>query len=155
MCEIYLDKPSEIKTGYKMLAQNIQTGELFSSFTGLPFNIGVVHKAPVYCKRLANCNTILDSNDLASVPFYNETYNGFSAACLTIPEALNIRDGMNLHESSETYRLVIVKITFNGIVHKGMYNGNIIIAGNNVKSLKVLSENYLKKIMKKHMRYYQ
>lgn len=150
MCTIYLSQPSEIKTGYKMLVQRISDGALFSSFTGEPYNIGKVHKAPDYCKRIINWNADLDDFSLKSCTFYNEEFNGYSAAFIKLADAINyVLFPMNvLHQYETEYKIVIVKITFTEDVFKGYYSGNV-IAGNNVESIKVLSDSYIRKIKSK------
>lgn len=150
MCTIFKNKPSEIKTGYKLLVQRISDGKLFSSFTGEPYNIGKVPKAPEYCKRIINWNSNLDDFLLKYCGFYSEKFDGYSAAFIKLADAINyVLFSMNvLHQYETEYKMVIVKITFTEDVFKGNYNADI-IAGNNVKSIKVLSDSYIRKIKSK------
>jgi hypothetical protein len=138
MCNINFNKKSKCKSGYKVLAQEIESGKLYSSFTGQPFNTGAVPKPPAYCRRLSNWNFLLDSHSLISAAFYNKEYAGFSSAFRNKSNAQSLMN--TLGSASENYTLVIAKITFSGDTFSGYY-GNLdshVIAGNNIESIKVL-----------------
>lgn len=140
MCDINLNKKSRRKVGYKILAQNINTGQLYSSFTGEPYNTGIVPKPPTYCKRIANWNPDLDDFEFRTLMFYNNSFEGYSAAFVNVVDAKLMLNDMSLlinNQYDNEYRLIIAKITFEGTTYKGYYNADV-ICGNNVKSIEIL-----------------
>ena len=136
MCEVNFNKKSKRITGYKMLAQRIEDGKLFSSFTGEPFELGIVPKAPKKCKRICNWNRDLDEYDFNECSFYIPQYDGYTAAFKKKNDAIMLIAVMDTR--SLDYKLVLTKITFEGVTYNGNYNGEI-IAGNNIKSIKILN----------------
>lgn len=142
MCDINLNEKSRRKVGYKMLAQNIKTGQLYSSFTGEPYNTGIVPKPPTYCKRIASWNHDLDDFVFETLMFHNKSFEGNSAAFVNIADAKSMLNDMHIlndyqHQYDKEYKLIIVKITFEGTTYKGYYSADV-ICGNNVKSIKIL-----------------
>ena len=134
MCEIFKNKPSDIKTGYKVLA--LIEDKLYSSFTGELYTLGKVPLPPKYCKRLADWNDKLDCKELRDCLFYNSDYIGYSGAYLELRDATKFKPILYSWEFIDN--LVIVKIVFSGKVFCGYYHGNTIIAGNYVKSIEIL-----------------
>ena len=139
MCTIFKNKPSEIKTGYKVLALDTETQKLYSSFTGQEFNIGAVPLPPKYCKRIGAWNDDLDYNPLADCLFYKSDYAGFSSAFPSRIKAVKLKDNIELYHVPDNIKILIALVEFEGDVYCGEYifYGDT-IAGNYVKSIEIL-----------------
>lgn len=139
MCTIFKNKPSEIKTGYKVLALDTETKKLYSSFTGQEFNIGKVPLPPEYCKRIGAWNDDLDYNPLADCLFYKSDYAGFSSAFKYLMKAIKFKEKIELYHVPDNIKIIIALVEFDGEVYCCDYNNDEdIIAGNYVKSIKIL-----------------
>lgn len=144
MCKVYFNKKSRRITAYKLLAQRISDGKLLSTFTGEPFELGVVPKAPEMCKRITNWNCDLDDYPLSECGFYNKEYDGYTSGFVDKADAMRLKQSMcvivPLTEHYVAFKLVIAKISFEGNTYGGQYMCSDIIAGNNIKSIKVLND---------------
>lgn len=134
MCTLY-DKTRK-RAGYKVLAY--KDSKFYSTFTGQEIKIGKVNKAPILCKRLSeHWNQRLENNELIELSFYNSKFNGNTSAFIDIIDAVNLARKINNY-SITNHKIIIAKILFITTVFNGRYEGVDIIAGNKIKSIKLL-----------------
>jgi hypothetical protein len=132
MCTLSNSK-SRLKTGYKVLA--IKDGKYYSSFTGQEMKIGIVKRAPRECKRLSAYWTPDIVYGIKRCSFYNKKFNGKTGAFTSLADCCYFYSHMINITNESDYKLIIVKVVFDGIVIKGDYYNTPIIAGNNIKSI--------------------
>jgi hypothetical protein len=135
MCEI-IGKTRK-RMGYKVLAY--KNNKYYSTFSGQEIKLGTVPQAPSYCRRLSSfwSDQILDGR-LSSCGFYNKKFANKTSAFIDVYNARRLARDIKTYLSDKSYSIVIVKITFTGVVFYGNYSnseGNI-IAGDNIKTIK-------------------
>ena len=133
MCTLSNSK-SRLKTGYKVLA--IKDGKYYSTFTGQEIKIGTVERAPKECVRLnAYWNSDLENIGIKKCVFYNSKFNGKTGAFTSLADCYYLYSEMIDKANRPDYKLIIVKVVFDGIVINGNYLTTPIIAGNKIKSI--------------------
>ena len=138
MCDI-TDKKSNRRTGYKVLAHKEE--KFYSTFTGQEISVGQVSKAPRRCKRLWDYwNSNLDYNLLKTFLFYNPLIDGklfvfnFKKDCKEF-----IKGGIRAtNKVFYDYKLVTVKIIFDGETIVGSYDLCPGIFGSIIKSIEIV-----------------
>jgi hypothetical protein len=137
MCEIKLDSPSKIKTGYKV-AYKSRDGKYYSIATNIEYKPGLVPK-PKYRKSIATRFSDYFKKDLLlpGNPNFKKDFYGYTGCYINIIDCKNRLnsaidwDNSNFHSTNKC----IIKIQFNDTVYDGYYQGDDIICGNNIKSI--------------------
>lgn len=135
MCEI-IGKTNK-RIGYKVLAY--KNNKYYSTFTGQEIKSGTVPKAPKYCRRLSSFwNDQVVDGRLSSCGFYNKDFANKTSAFIDVFYARKLARDIKRYICDGSYSIVIVKITFTGVVFYGNYSSceDNIIAGDNIKTIK-------------------
>lgn len=135
MCNLFNSK-SRLKTGYKVLA--IKDGKYYSTFTGQEIKVGIVKKAPANCNRLSiHWNSDVEAG-IKTSGFYYANFNGKTGAFTSLDDAFDLYKKVRALMRYPKYKAVLVKIVFDGIVIEGEYKCAPIIAGDTIKSIRIV-----------------
>jgi hypothetical protein len=137
MCK--LTEKTQMRSGYKVLGY--KNNKFYSTFTGQQIKVGNVPKPPTRAKRLSSFWTIeVTTEKLRSLLLYNEEFAGKTGAFTNLIDARNIAIQITDCLIDTKFTIVIVYIVFKGTVYSGAYNYSCIIAGDTIKSMKIIKQ---------------
>lgn len=132
-----LQNETKKRKGYKVLAY--KANKYYSTFTGQEIKCGTVPKAPDYCRRLSYLwNADAEDTQLSKCCFYSKKFANKTSAFIKLVDAKDLAQSINLDLVDKSYSIVVTKILFTGTVFSGLYDSKLIIASDNIKSIKTI-----------------
>jgi len=133
MCEIS-NELSKVKTGYKIVA--VKNRRIYSTFTRQEYKVGKVPLPPK--KQNPLTTAFVSSNNLKNAYYYNHNFAGKTACYTNLYDAIGELPFQKNEKTNAKYKFKIAKISFRGDVYKGVYKGSYIIAGDTIRSIKII-----------------